>query len=710
VGAVSVAADQAGDGNYLPAISVTNAFTVARGDQTIAFTAIGDQVLGTASITLKGTSSAGLPVIFQLVSGPATVSSGALTLLGEGTVTVRAKQLGSPLYNPLQVDQTFVIRKLTTLAVTISGNQGGTVAVSPLKEQYAPTDTVTLTATASSGFVFAGWSGDVTGSANPATLTMSAMRAVTVAFKDIQAPVLTWNLPAAGATGVEQVRLSGNVSDNVGVTAALWSRDGGAAQALSLQANGAFAVENLVLLPGTNRFAVIARDAAGNETKIERDVVWIPLRVLQVANAASVQEGQRMVFVVQLVSPGDVAGLTFNLKYDPTYLVDPKMEWGALVGQSVNNVNIGTIGQISGGFALAGTGLPEGTNLVATVSFRARSVPVPLATSLQPSIVSLSSPSGSTLLTGNAVVAGEGQIFLRKIKGDNNANQRVDIGDATVISRLEIGLEEKRTWDVALNDLNGSQTLDSGDVVKALRTVVGMDPQPGPMGGAKGLAKALALEPAPMSTHYSAELALLDGPTIQIGRPYRVAVKLKAGRGDLTGLSFSLKYPASLELKEKAISAGVPTDALPAWNVSGNRTKLAVIRPKAWAAHSGTVAVFTFEATPEAAKQVTLPIRLEDLEVADVDEGLIAMPSVWLEIGGGLTAAPELRVRRVEGEALSLEVVGGEGLPMVLEGSVDMTVWTETQRLTGQGNGTSVKVILQPDPNVQAKFWRVRVR
>jgi hypothetical protein len=709
VGAVSVAADQTGDGNYLPAISVTNAFTVARGDQTIAFTAIGDQYLGGPPIALKGTSSVGLPVIFQLVTGPATVFNGELTLLGEGTVTVRAKQVGSPFYNATQADQTFLIRKLT-LEVTVAGNQGGSVVVTPQKDLYAPTDVVTLTATATSGFAFSGWSGDLTGSANPATLVMSASRAVTASFKDVQAPAVTLNLPVAGPTEVEQARLSGEITDNVGSITAQWSQNGGVAQALNLKPNGTFAIENLVLSPGTNRFAVISRDAAGNESKIERDVIWVPLRVLQVANAASVQEGQRMVFVVKLVSPGDVAGLTFNLKYDPTYLVDPKMEWGALVGQSVNNVNIGTIGQISGGFALAGTGLPEGTNLLATISFRARSIPIPLATSLQPSIVSMSSPSGSALMTGNMVVAGEGQIVLRKIKGDNNANQRVDIGDATVISRLEIGLEEKRIWDVALNDLNGSQTLDSGDVVKALRIVVGMDVPPGPMGDAKRLSMALAMEPTPMSTHYSAELALLDGPTIQVGRPYRVAVTLKAGQGDLTGLSFSLKYPASLELKEKAIAAGVPTDALPAWNVSGNRAKLAVIRPKAWAAHSGTVAVFTFEAKPEAAKQVTLPISLEDLEVADVDEGLSAIPSVWLEIGGGLTAAPELRVRRAGGEALSLEVVGSEGLPMVLEASDDMTAWTETQRLTGQGTGTPVKVTLQPDPTVQAKFWRVRVR
>jgi len=47
---------------------------------------------------------------------------------------------------------------------------------------------------------------------------------------------------------------------------------------------------------------------------------------------------------------------------------------------------------------------------------------------------------------------------------------------------------------------------------------------------------------------------------------------------------------------------------------------------------------------------------------------------------------------------------------MVLEGSVDMTAWTETQRLTGLGSGSPVKVTLNPDPNVQTKFWRVRVR
>jgi len=108
-----------------------------------------------------------------------------------------------------------------------------------------------------------------------------------------------------------------------------------------------------------------------------------------------------------------------------------------------------------------------------------------LATSLTPQIESLSSPSGAALSTGNAVVSGEGRILPRRIRGDNNANQRIDVGDAVLISRLQVGLEPVRAWDVALNDLNDTKTIGSGDVVKALRFVVGLDPQPkaAPRGG-----------------------------------------------------------------------------------------------------------------------------------------------------------------------------------------------------------------------------------
>jgi len=714
VGAVSVAADQAGDGNYLPATSVTNAFTVARGDQTIAFTAIGDQVLGNAPITLKGTSSVGLPVIFQLVSGPATVSSGALTLLGEGTVTVRARQLGSPLYNPAQTDQSFVIRKLTTLAVTVAGNQGGTVAVTPLKDLYAPADSVTLTATATSGFAFSGWSGDLTGSVNPATFLMSANRAVTASFKDIQAPALTWDLPTAGATGVEQVRLSGTLTDNVGVTTAQWSRDGGAGQALTLQANGAFSVDSLTLSVGTNRFAIVARDAAGNETKLERQVVWVPQRILTVGNASQVQEGQRLVFPIKLTSSGDVAGLTFELKYDPTYLTDPQLEWAGAVGQSVNNVNLGTAGEIKATFSMAGSPLPTGSQPLATVSFRGRSVPTSMSVDLTPRWISASSSTGALLSNGNAVETGSGRITTRRIKGDNNANQRLDIGDAVLISRLQVNLEEVRTWDVSLNDLNASGAIDNGDVVKALRTVVGLDPQPTPGSEVKRLSNALGLAKALVNTNDAMAIELLDGLKATVGQPYRVAVRLNRVKGSLSGLSFALKYPASLTLTDKQVGALVPGDALPFWNESSGQVSLAAIRSTAWANATGAAAVLTFVPSVGFSAQAEWPLKLEQVEItgSGFDVRPVDPVSVAIQSGGGTVNTPPKIALQAPGAdgSLTLEIRAPQGATVALEATGDLNTWIEAQRITGQGDTAPVKITLNPDPGIQAKFWRVRVR
>jgi hypothetical protein len=114
VGTVAVAAEQTGDANYLAATPVTNRFTVIRGFQTISFATLGDQVLGQAPLTLEASSTAGLPIAFTVVSGPASVSGSQLTLLGEGTVTVRAWQPGSPLYQGAQADQTFTVRDPAT--------------------------------------------------------------------------------------------------------------------------------------------------------------------------------------------------------------------------------------------------------------------------------------------------------------------------------------------------------------------------------------------------------------------------------------------------------------------------------------------------------------------------------------------------------------------------------------------------------------------
>jgi hypothetical protein len=57
-----------------------------------------------------------------------------------------------------------------------------------------------------------------------------------------------------------------------------------------------------------------------------------------------------------------------------------------------------------------------------------------------------------------------------------------------------------------------------------------------------------------------------------------------------------------------------------------------------------------------------------------------------------------------------LEIRAPAGMNMALETTSDLNTWTETQRVIGQGSGNPVKLLLQTEPNVQTKFWRVRVR
>jgi hypothetical protein len=664
-------------------------------------------------VILKATSSSGLPILFQLLDGPATLSGAVLTLLGEGSVTLRAKQLGSPLYTAAQVDQTFVIRKLNTLIVTQS--RGGSVTVDPVKDKYAPTDTVTLSVKADPGFEFVGWTGGLSGNQNPAQLVMSANSTVAPQFKDIAAPSLTWDLPVAGNTGNERFTLSGVITDNLGVVSATWSRDGGVPKNLVLDSSGRFKVENERLQVGRNTVSLTTSDAAGNKTTQDRVVVWVPQRVLQIANVAEVQEGRRIVLPMTLSSDADnVAGLNFRVIYNPAFLTDPQLEWGSLVGQSVNSVNTAVSGEVSGSFALAGISLPTGTNLIATLNFRARSVPNATNLVVTPVIVGLGTPSGTLLTGGNATIAGQASIKPRRIMGDNNANDRLDIGDAVVISRLQVGLEEVRLWDRPLNDLNANGDLDNGDIIKALRTVVGLDPQPGSGSEGKRLANALGLAKVLLNTNDAMAIELLDGPKATVGQPYRVAVRLSRVKGNLSGLSFALKYPASLTLTDKQVGALVPGDALPFWNESAVQVSLAAIRSTAWANSTGVAAVVTFVPSAAFSAQNDWPLKLEQVEItgSGFDVRPVDPVQVTIQSGGNSGNTPpqiSLQPPKADG-TMTLEILAPQGATVGVETTGDLTTWVESQRVTGQGNSNPVKVTLQADPNVQAKFWRVRIR
>jgi hypothetical protein len=78
-------------------------------NQTITFNSIATQTYGNSPISLVATASSGLPVTFNVVSGPASVSGSTLTMTGAGTVVVNANQAGNTNYNPDVAQQSFTV-------------------------------------------------------------------------------------------------------------------------------------------------------------------------------------------------------------------------------------------------------------------------------------------------------------------------------------------------------------------------------------------------------------------------------------------------------------------------------------------------------------------------------------------------------------------------------------------------------------------------
>jgi uncharacterized repeat protein (TIGR02543 family) len=86
-----------------------------------------------------------------------------------------------------------------TLGLSVTGQ--GSISKSPDKSSYIAGEQVQLTTTPASGWAFSGWSGDLSGTANPATVTMNANRAVTATFTQIQY-TLTVSVTGSGSTNL----------------------------------------------------------------------------------------------------------------------------------------------------------------------------------------------------------------------------------------------------------------------------------------------------------------------------------------------------------------------------------------------------------------------------------------------------------------------------------------------------------------------------
>ncbi|MDD5093322.1 MAG: endo-1,3-alpha-glucanase family glycosylhydrolase [Dehalococcoidia bacterium] len=116
------------------------------------------------------------------------------------TITMSANKSVTATFARVQVQY--------ALSTSVSPSQSGTI--SPASGSYAAGSWVILTATPATGYNFLAWSGDVTGSQNPATVTMDAAKNVTAMFtKNLN--ILSTSISPTG---------SGAISPNSGIYAA----------------------------------------------------------------------------------------------------------------------------------------------------------------------------------------------------------------------------------------------------------------------------------------------------------------------------------------------------------------------------------------------------------------------------------------------------------------------------------------------------------
>ncbi|MDQ8052260.1 MAG: putative Ig domain-containing protein, partial [Pedobacter sp.] len=105
------ARDASGTGPY--AGSRAYAITIGAGAQVITFSPIADQTYGAAPITLNASSSAGITVTFNSSNtNVATITNNILSIVGAGSTTITASQIGDNNYNAAtDVQQTLNVGK-----------------------------------------------------------------------------------------------------------------------------------------------------------------------------------------------------------------------------------------------------------------------------------------------------------------------------------------------------------------------------------------------------------------------------------------------------------------------------------------------------------------------------------------------------------------------------------------------------------------------
>jgi hypothetical protein len=317
--------------------------------------------------------------------------------------------------------------------LTVNSTGLGSVSVEPLEPLYEHLAPVIVSATPAAGFIFEGWSGSSDSLENPLSIEMDYSKSLTARFKDTEAPMLILNETTSSSVPVldSQFALS-------------WP-----------------------LQFGENTLQLIVRDRSGLETVSDQVILWEPRHYWTVEGPESLGEAKVLSTKIYLGSPGDVAGANISVTSNPallTYLTFKPAKAISRTFQTLSEEN----GIMNLTFASLSQTIPAGKTLIGTIFYRVRSLPQPMEHAFILQQTDLAGADGSPIEETSGIRDALVALQPRGIMGDVNTYGRFDVGDAQRLQRLLGGLANFRPWDSALNDANGSGSLDIGDIIVVL--------------------------------------------------------------------------------------------------------------------------------------------------------------------------------------------------------------------------------------------------
>jgi uncharacterized repeat protein (TIGR02543 family) len=184
-------------------------------------------IIGNGTVTKVPNKTSYLPgTVVQLTATP---NSGWTFTEWSGDLTGSSNPVNITMNSDKIINATFNLCQYT-LTINIVGN--GTVSKDPNQTTYPHGTVVTLTANANPGWTFSAWSGDLTGSTNPTTITMTSNKTVTATFTQNEY-TLTINIIGNGSVSKNPNQSTYHYGDVVTLTAnadngwsfSIWSGD-----------------------------------------------------------------------------------------------------------------------------------------------------------------------------------------------------------------------------------------------------------------------------------------------------------------------------------------------------------------------------------------------------------------------------------------------------------------------------------------------------